>query len=64
MAGEWDGVCCYEGCEQPSEWPGKDGNVCQSHWEHECSQSWWEMVFALSAAGMVEEDADDDRCRA
>jgi hypothetical protein len=47
---EWAGTCCREDCEQPSEWPGKAGNVCQNHWESESSASWWEYVRALDAA--------------
>lgn len=59
----WAGTCCYEGCEQPSAWPGKNGNVCQEHWEAECSESWWAHMRALDAAGLLEcedDEAEDD----
>lgn len=59
----WAGTCCHEGCDQPSEWPGKRGNVCQVHWEAECSESWWAYVRALDEAGLLDyedDEAEDD----
>lgn len=55
----WAGICCYEGCGRPSEWPGKRGNVCQEHWEAECSESWWAYVRALDEAGLLDYEDDE-----
>jgi len=40
-------------------WPGEKGaEICQDCWEAECSRSWWVMVNALNAAGLLEEPTD------
>lgn len=40
----WAGTCSIEGCNEPSEWPGEHGNVCQVHWEEYGNRMWWEQV--------------------
>jgi len=36
-------------------WPGEAGHdICQECWEAECSRSWWVMMNALGAAGLLE----------
>lgn len=58
---EWMGSCvsCNRDTSGEMTWPGeKDGEICQECWEAECSRSWWEMVIALDAAGLMQEPID------
>lgn len=41
--------------EAAERWPSECGSVIdQSCWEAECSRSWWVMVNALGATGLLE----------
>jgi hypothetical protein len=51
-------AACHE-CKRDTSgemtWPGESGHeICQECWEAECSRSWWVMVNALGAAGLLE----------
>lgn len=51
-------AACHE-CKRDTSgemtWPGESGHeICQDCWESACSRSWWVMVNALGAAGLLE----------
>ena len=53
--------CEVEGCTQEAAgWPGEDGGeVCQYHWEEQCSKGFWEFAVAWDTAFPAEEASHD-----
>jgi hypothetical protein len=62
-SGDWLGSCaeCKRDTSGEMTWPGEKGaEICQECWEAECSRSWWVMVSALNAAGLLEEPSNGE----